>query len=366
MWGLGKGRACLATALVTFFAVPATARGAEAREFRRAEAGYRYSFPRDHFEHPEFRTEWWYYTGNVRDVTGKRFGFELVFFRQGQARGAAERSAWQVEDLYLAHAALTDIDGKRFYHQQRLNRAGPGIAGASYAEQRVWNGNWSAMWKGERQVLESTADEFHFRLELAPQKPPVVHGIKGISQKGPEAGEASYYVSYTRLQVDGELSAGGRQHQVKGTAWMDHEWFTDQIDKQEVGWDWFSVQLNNQSELMLFQLRRKDGSIDPHSSGTYVDREGRPRHLTEKDFSLKPSSYWRSKESNTSYPVTWQIFIPPLSVRLDVHAALDEQELKSRDESMPTYWEGAVTYSGTESGVGYLEMTGYDRPVRME
>jgi len=150
---------------------------ADVEPYQRAAPGYRYSFPRDHFEHSAFRTEWWYYTGNLRDSAGKRYGFELVFFRQGQRRGpAANSSAWRIDDLYLAHAAVTDISGKRFYYHERLNRAGPGVAGASLAQHRVWNGNWSAQWHGERQTIQVTADEFRFRLDLGSAKPPVIHG----------------------------------------------------------------------------------------------------------------------------------------------------------------------------------------------
>src|SRR5690348_15058544 len=151
---------------------------AEADSFRLAVRRYRYAFPRDHFEHPDFRTEWWYYTGNLSDSQGQRFGFELVFFRQAERRGpSAHRSRWRIDDVYLAHLALTDIGGQRFYDHQRLNRAGPGVAGARLAQRRVWNGNWSAHWEGAHQVLEATADEFRFRLQLDAVKPPVVHGI---------------------------------------------------------------------------------------------------------------------------------------------------------------------------------------------
>jgi len=332
---------------------------ASVEPYREAAPGYRYAFPRDHFEHPDFRTEWWYYTGNLRDSGGRRFGFELVFFRQGQRRGATEnRSAWRIDDLYLAHLALTDIDSKKFYKSQRLNRAGPGIAGARFSEQRVWDGNWSARWEGASQVLQATADEFRFQLELKAVKPPVIHGIGGVSQKSSGAGKASHYISLPRLVVSGELTIGSAKHTVTGTAWMDHEWFTNQLADDQIGWDWFSVQLDNQTELMLFQLRRKDGSIDPYSAGTYIDPQGRSRHLTHDEFSLSPLRRWKS------YPVEWQIRVPSLGLSLEAHAALDAQELD--DKTGPAYWEGAVTYSGSATGLGYLEMTGYDKPVRLE
>ncbi|PYT27356.1 MAG: carotenoid 1,2-hydratase, partial [Acidobacteria bacterium] len=281
--------------LIALVLCPIGAPAADFEPYHRAAPGYRYAFPRDHFEHPAFRTEWWYYTGNLRDSTGKRYGFELVFFRQGQRRGLADnRSAWRVDDLYLAHAAVTDISGKRFYYHERLNRAGPGVAGASVARCRVWNGNWSAQWQGEWQTLEATADDFRFRLDLGSAKPPVVHGLNGISRKGEADGEASHYVSLTRLNVSGELYVDGAKHTVTGVSWMDHEWFTNQLAKDQVGWDWLSVQLDNQTELMLFRLRRRDGSVDPYSAGTYIDVQGHARHLMRNEFSLTPQGYWKS------------------------------------------------------------------------
>ncbi len=331
--------------------------------YREALPGYRYSFPRDHFEHPDFRTEWWYYTGNLRTSDGKRFGFELVFFRQGQRREPVEnRSVWRIDDAYLAHLALTDIDGKRFYPHERLNRAGPGVAGASFEKRRVWNGNWSALWSGDRQTLEATSEEFRFHFQIEPAKPLVIHGSDGVSQKAEGAGKASHYISFPRLTVAGELELEGARYVVSGTAWMDHEWFTHQLDASQVGWDWFSIQLDDGRELMLFQLRTKTGGIDPYSSGTYVDRQGVAHHLTVRDFSLEPGRYWVSEKTKARYPVSWRIRVPSLGLSLQCDATVDSQELTGATN----YWEGAVRYSGSASGVGYLEMTGYDKPVRMD
>ncbi|HXJ41610.1 MAG TPA: carotenoid 1,2-hydratase, partial [Bryobacteraceae bacterium] len=200
--------------------------GADFR-YREAIPGYNYQFPRDHFEHEDFRTEWWYYTGNVTDQAGKRFGFELVFFRQGERPGTANSSQWAIEDLYLAHAALTDASGKRFYFEERLNRKGPGISGASAADQRVWNGNWSVKWNGERQTLDAIAPAFRFHLDLTPVKPLVIHGQDGISRKAEGKGRASYYVSFPRLGASGTMQIGDAVHRVNGAGWMDHEWFTE-------------------------------------------------------------------------------------------------------------------------------------------
>lgn len=330
--------------------------------YRQALPGYRYDFPRDHFEHPDFRTEWWYYTGNVRNADGRRFGFELVFFRQGERRGPSEnRSAWRIDDLYLAHLALTDIGGRQFHSYRRLSRAGPGLAGAGFAGRRVWNGNWSAEWDADfrGQTLRAVARDARFTLRLAPLKPWVIHGENGVSQKAAGAGRASYYVSFPRLSVEGEIN--GRA--VQGTAWMDHEWFTHQLEAAQVGWDWFSAQLADNTELMLFQLRRKDGGIDPYSAGTFIDGQGRARHLKAGDFTLQPLETWTSPKTKARYPVRWRLRVPSLGIDMECAAALREQELAGEGGG-PSYWEGAVTYSGSASGVGYLEMTGYAGPVR--
>src|SRR5471032_540237 len=201
-----------------------------AAEYRQALPGRHFQFPRDHFDHPDFRTEWWYYTGNLRARDGRRYGFELVFFRQGQGEGQsqgmdrgpdANPSAWRVRDLYLAHLALTDIDGRRFRYYKRLNRSGPGIAGASFDQSRVWNGNWEARFDAsDAQTLSAVADDIRFTLRLTPRKPPVIHGENGVSQKSPGPGKASYYVSFPRLAVEGTLN----DFPVTGSAWMDHEW----------------------------------------------------------------------------------------------------------------------------------------------
>jgi predicted secreted hydrolase len=323
--------------------------------WREAIPGYRYQFPRDHFEHQDFRTEWWYYTGNVVDAHGKRFGFELVFFRQGQNRASDNQSVWAVKDLYLAHASLTDIDGRHFWYDERPHREGPGIAGASFTQQRIWNGNWQVKWNGDAQTLEAITTTFRFHLDLKLQKPFVINGENGLSQKAEGQGRASYYVTFPLLSVTGRISMADGPHDVTGQAWMDHEWFTEQLASDQIGWDWFSIQLNNNTELMLFELRRKDGSIDPYSSGTFVDAKGQAHHLKRADFTLEPMVKWGK------YPIAWKIRVPSLNIELTSKAAIDNQELRS--PTGPNYWEGAVTYEGNERGVGYLEMTGYDGAV---
>jgi predicted secreted hydrolase len=336
--------------------------------------GYVYEFPRDHFSHPRYQTEWWYYTGNLQAPDGHRFGFELTFFRQGVARPAERNSPWDVDDLYLAHLALSDLDGARFYHTERLNRAGPGLAGVDLASRRIWNGNWEARFddaaRGQQPVqhLQIVCDDFLLHLTLASQKPPVIHGANGVSAKAAGRGRASHYISYTRLEARGTLVLGGRSYTLTGLAWMDHEFFTNQLTPDQSGWDWFSVQLANGEELMLYRLRRRDGAVDQFSAGTLVDAHGATRHLSAADFSLDPGATWTSAESGARYPLVWTIRVPSLGLDLTATTPLEAQEIASHHSSWPSYWEGAIVLRGTRhgqpsSGVGYLEMTGYDRPV---
>ncbi len=285
------------------------------QQWQIAKPGYRYEFPHDHFSHPEYQTEWWYYTGNLRASDGHRFGFELTFFRQGQhltsQQTAATDPVWGPDEIYLAHLALSDIDGQQFFHTERLNRAGPGLAGASLSEQKYWNGNWHSKWisltTGEQQ-LQAVCDKLGLTLAVTPEKPLVIHGENGISVKGPQPGEASHYISYTRLAAKGTLQWDKRQFEVSGVAWMDHEFFSDTSDSDLAGWDWFAIQLDNNQELMLYRLRRKSGT-DRYSSGTYVDAAGKAHYLSADQFKIEPLATWQSKRSGATYPVSWKISV---------------------------------------------------------
>lgn len=355
--------ACLAAAL--FFLQPLQA------QYRTALPGYRYEFPRDHFNHPDFQTEWWYYTGNVKSAEGHRFGFELAFFRQGVSRDAANTAAWDVNDVYLAHLALSDLDGGRFYHTERTNRSGPGIAGASESLRRTWNGNWQIQWEGEEQKLQGIDERFQLHLKLHSDKPPVIHGENGVSQKAEGAGRASHYISLTRLATSGSIALAGQRFEVSGTSWMDHEFFTHQLEPDQTGWDWLSLQLADHTELMLFHILRTDGSIDPYSAGTYVDAHNKSIHLRASDFSLQPAGEkWTSPVTHAVYPVHWIIAIPKLGIALEAKTPLESQELAGKTKLAPNYWEGAIGLVGTRNGkplegFGYLEMTGYDRAVQL-
>lgn len=331
--------------------------------YKAARPGYRYEFPRDHFNHPGFRTEWWYYTGNLTAQDRREFGYELTFFRQAIRRDAKEDSPWAVDDVYLAHLALSQIRETKFRHLERLNRSGPGIAGV--AEPRVWNGNWEVKWAGDRQQLRAVTDEFSLALDLRSEKPPVIHGENGISKKSSGQDEASHYISFTRLLTSGRLTLEGNDIEVFGSSWMDHEFFSHSLGGDLQGWDWFSLQFDDNTELMLYRLRAQDGTATPFSSGTFVDLRGVARHLKLKDFSLEPLRRWRSAATKANYPLDWRARVPSLGIDIELKAAMDNQELVSTSKFSPTYWEGAIRIAGTRRGVGYLEMTGYDKGVNI-
>lgn len=332
-----------------------------AEQWQLALPGYQYQFPSDHFSHPKYQTEWWYYTGNLRAANGRRFGFELTFFRRGEHLAESYSDVWKPDEIYLAHLALSDIDGHNFYSAERLNRAGPGLAGVSLPEHRYWNGNWQVRWvspvTGE-QELQAVCKRFSLKLDLKPEKPFVINGQNGVSQKGPHPGEASHYISFPRLGASGDLHYQGKDFRVAGLAWMDHEFFTSQLDPSIAGWAWFAIQLDNHEELMLYRLRKKSGGISRFSSGTFVDREGKAHFLDAGQIHLLPLETWQG------YPVAWKISIPSRGIELTERPDLKNQELVDVHGVSPAYWEGAVTYTGRTRtgpvrGVGYVELTGY-------
>ena len=342
-----------------------------AAEYRTALPGYRYQFPRDHFNHPDFQTEWWYYTGNLKSADGRRFGFELTFFRRAISRDPVKAATWEVRDLYLADLALSDVDGGKFYCAERINRSGPGIAGVNETSGRIWNGNWQVQWHDGDQKLKAIDERFRLYLTLHAEKPPVIQGENGVSQKAVGPGRASHYISLTRLATSGAIEIGGKKIEVNGTSWMDHEFFTHQLESAQTGWDWLSIQLEDHTEITLFRIRRKDGSIDPYSAGTYVDAGGKTTHLRASDFRLEAvGEKWTSPLTGATYPIHWKIAIPKLEIELEAKTPLESQELAGKTKLAPNYWEGAIALNGQRNaqplnGVGYLEMTGYDRPVQL-
>lgn len=332
--------------------------------WRQAQPGYTFQFPRDHASHPEYKIEWWYYTGNLTARERQRFGYQLTFFRVGVDANPKNPSRWAVRDLFMAHFAITDVTGKRYRFAERMNRAGVGWAGASVRQYRVWNQDWEASLENGRHQLRAADGDMAILLELTETKPPVIHGQRGVSQKGERPGNASHYYSLTRMPTRGQLSLAGEQYTVDGLSWMDHEFGTSFLEPGQIGWDWFSIQLDEGADLMLFQLRRSDGSRDRHSSGTWVEADGRRQTVESHQFRLLPGALWKSPGSGGSYPILWEIVLPKLDLSLKVRAVLPNQELSTERSTGVTYWEGAIEVIGSRSGRpvrgrGYLEMTGY-------
>ncbi|WDT79659.1 MAG: hypothetical protein MPW14_21420 [Candidatus Manganitrophus sp.] len=344
------------------------------RPFETAAPGYRFSFPRDHGAHPNFKTEWWYFTGNLT-ADGKAYGYELTFFRRGVDRPQTEKnpSQWAIRDLYFAHFALTDGEGKRFLNTDKISREAIGKAGAQQDRLEVWIDRWRAAQESDGTIhLQAEAEEgeggsWKIDLILAPEKTLVIHGTDGISRKGGEPGQASHYLSFTRLQTKGTLSIDGKERSVSGLSWMDHEFSSSMLNKNQAGWDWFSIQLENGREVMLLSNSDDRGGKDPFSGGTIVEPDGTARHLTADAFTLTPLRNWTSKKSGGEYPVAWRIEIPSEKLTLTSEPLLEDQELITSKSTRVAYWEGASRFQGTKEGKsiegkGYIEMTGYAEP----
>jgi predicted secreted hydrolase len=339
--------------------------------YRLSLPGYKYSFPRDHSSHPEFLTEWWYYTGHLRGRDGRRFGYQLTFFRQALTpRLKNRRSKWAVRDIIFAHFALTDETTGKFYFTDRISRGVLGLAGTETKTPHVWINNWALRFQGNAQILRASGTQggtaFALDLTQRPLKPPVIHGENGVSQKSEGRGRASHYYSFTRLSTQGTVRIGNERFAVTGQSWFDHEFGSNQLGKNQVGWDWFSLQLADGRELMLYHLRLSGGSTDPYSSGTLVEKNGRAHHLKLREFRIEPLGTWYSRQSGARYPARWRLTLPREGIQLEVTPTVADQELNTRGSVNVTYWEGSVGVSGTQrgkplSGAGYVELTGYAR-----
>ena len=333
--------------------------------FARAMAPRTFSFPADHGPHPDFRSEWWYFTGNLAAANGRHFGFQLTFFRVALSRDAAPReSAWATNQAWMAHFTLTDSEAGRFHAGERLGRGALGIAGADASPFRVWVDDWQAASRTPTDAfplrLSASDGGVAVELELSALKPRVLQGEQGWDRKGPEAGNASYYYAHTRLAAEGSLRTRDAAFEVTGTAWMDREWGTSALGDDLAGWDWLSLQLSDGRDLMLYRLRRKDGNADAFSKGALILPDGTRVALSVREFALKPRRWWSSPTTGVRYPVAWSIAIPAVQLSLEIEPHLDDQEL---DLSV-RYWEGAVHAEGrvgakTVTGEGYLELAGY-------
>lgn len=331
----------------------------------RATAPRPFEFPRDHGAHDDFRIEWWYYTGNLKSADGRRFGYQLTFFRTGLNYEPTSVSTWAVRDLYTAHFGVADVSAKRHRFAERNRRAGVNQAGAKAGELCVWNGSWRVEQRGESHHLSAASSDFAIDLKLTPTKGPVLHGRGGLSQKGPAEGNASYYYTLPRMRSEGTVTVAGQPVTVTGESWMDHEFSTSFLEEGQLGWDWFSLQLDDGAELMLYQMRREGGAVDDYSSGTYITAEGEPIHLEREDFVIEPTSQsWCSPKTGAEYPQAWRLLIPRLDLELSVRAAFGAQEMATGATTGIAYWEGVVDTNGSVGGKpvagrGFVELTGY-------
>ena len=324
-------------------------------------------FPRDLGSHPDFGTEWWYITG--RALSDKRvFGFQLTFFRSRVAATQAMTSRFAAKQLLFAHAAITDVQGKKLWHDQRIARAGFGVAETSEADTAVRLRDWSLVRTGAGYTAELPARDFGLHLQLAPTQPVVLQGQQGLSRKGPQPDQASYYVSQPQLAVSGHLQLQGQRFEItpdSSRAWLDHEWSNAYLHPEAVGWDWLGMNLQDGSALMAFRIRRRDGST-LWDGGSFRTAQGALTTFQPGETRFTPGRVWVSPSNQARYPVEWALETP--MGRFAVQAVLDNQELDSRQSTGAVYWEGLsrlLDAQGQLVGHGYLEMTGYAGALRM-
>jgi predicted secreted hydrolase len=337
--------------------------------YRQAVPPYRFRFPRDHAAHPQFQTEWWYYTGHLY-AGERRFGYELTFFQVGiDPKRKSSKSAWALHTLYFAHFTLTDENRGTFRFAENISRPALRMAGSETDRYHVWIHDWSAelLPDGKTQRLKASTPDFAVSLDLNSAKPPVVHGTGGVSQKAAGVGRASHYYSMTRMETMGKLTVHGEDLPVAGLSWMDHEFGSNQLTPQQAGWDWFSLQLDNHRELMLYVMRLKDGRLEPVSSGTLVNADGTWKHLPLSAYQIETTARWKSPHTGGVYPAGWIVRVPGENLELRVSPTVPDQELATEGTAGVIYWEGSVRVEGKDRGkpvrgVGYVELTGYTGP----
>ena len=331
--------------------------------FARADQPLDWQFPRDLGAHPDFQTEWWYYTGNVTADTGEEFGFQFTIFRRAITPLVTDSdSEWRSNQLYLAHFTVSDLNAGDFYHEERYSRAGDGLAGATVDPvYRVWLENWQIQAQDPDATLvniNAQADDFAINLALEQVKPPALQGQNGLSAKSAELGNASYYYSLSRLLTNGTITLGDKTYAVSGVSWKDHEFSTSALGTQAQGWDWFGLIFDDNTELMMGDIRLIGGGTEPAFGGLYIREDGTTQYLASSDFTITATETWTSPHTGAVYPSGWTININSGDLQLDfvITPAAKDQELTG---STVEYWEGAVRITGDKTGVGYAELTGY-------
>jgi predicted secreted hydrolase len=332
--------------------------------YARAVEPWNWQFPADFGAHPEFQTEWWYYTGNLADENGRRFGFQFTIFRRAVSpQDVNSESEWRTEQIYMAHFTVSDVEGGQFYHEQRFSRGGANLAGATVDPvYRVWLEDWQIAAQdaaAQNTTITANGETFAVNLNLEQIKPPALQGDQGLSPKSGEEGNASYYYSLSRLLTEGTITINGQTFSVSGTTWKDHEFSTSALGGNAQGWDWFGLQLDDNRELMLGQIRLVEGGAEPAFGGLLVNPDGATRYLNHDDFTIEVTDQWTSPHTGATYPAGWNISIDtgeaePLNITLT--PLLADQELYGGGTD---YWEGAVRITGDQTGYGYAELTGY-------
>lgn len=336
--------------------------GASLDGYARAREVRDFTFPADHGPHPEFRSEWWYFTGNAFAPDGRRFGYHVTFFRNATAPApeSGVGSEWRTNQLWMAHLAVVDVASGQSHAAERFARGALGLAGAAAEPFEAHVDAWSVRSIDAASFaplrLEAADGDFAVDLQLGPKKPVVLQGDRGLSQKAPDSGNASYYYSLTRLDVSGVIRFDGEEVPIeRGTGWFDREWSTSALGDGQVGWDWFALHLEDGRDLMWYRLRHADGSSDPLSAGTLVGIDGSAQRLRADDVVLEPTGSWTSPRTGAAYPAGFRLRVPGHGLDLRVTAAVSDQEL----DLTFRYWEGAVDVTGSHRGHGFLEMTGY-------
>lgn len=329
--------------------------------FARVTEPRAFDFPADHAAHPDYATEWWYFTGNLQSAQGRAFGYQLTLFRVGLKPGESRSdSAWRTGQLYMGHLAISDIANRRHYSAERFSRAAAGLAGAQAHPLRIWLGPWQV--SGSPQALfplrlQAATADMQIDLTLAAgSKPPVLQGEHGYSRKGAAAGNASYYYSYTRLPARGTIRLGEQTFTVSGNTWFDREWSSSALATDQAGWDWFALHLDDGRDLMFYRMRGKDGRAQRFSEGVLVAADGSSQRLPLDSVELQATAHWESADG-VSYPTRWSLRIPERAIDVEVEAAFGAQEMPLTVR----YWEGAVRVRGSHTGSGYLELSGYAR-----
>lgn len=330
--------------------------------FSRATEVREFVFPEDHGLHRGYKAEWWYFTGNLESEEGDRFGYQLTLFRFELTPMDADEngSEWRTNTVWMGHFAVSDAQNKIHYSDERFSREAPGIAGTTNDPVAIWMDDWLIEHDHERKTwsINIQAEEIGLTLSMQESKPIVLQGDRGLSQKGHDPGNASYYYTIPRLASEGSVRVNGKAYTVSGASWLDREWSTSALEDGTDGWDWFALQFDNNTEVMYYQLRLEDGTPHPLSAGKWIKADGSVQTLTPDDMKLTPTQHWTA-ESGTRYPVEWRMESLLTGETWRIAAIFEDQEMT---ESF-RYWEGAIDIFDVNTdlrlGRGYLEQTGY-------